>query len=142
VQVKEINPKTETKNKAADKPSDKTTEPEKEGATESHSVYDMMCTIKMAPVTEAVHGGCKKGRQRIILKGHQFNGVKAWMGNPAKHQPSVTLQATNVTLDYGHFGYLFDNLAKMSWIKVITDTGCQSTLMGIDMVHQLGYPEV
>jgi hypothetical protein len=51
----------------------------------------------------------------------------------------MTLNVTLIPSDYGHFGYKFDRPAKTSRAKVITDTGCQSTLMGMDIVHRLGY---
>jgi hypothetical protein len=41
--------------------------------------------------------------------------------------------------DYGHFGHQFDNLAKTSIIKVVIDTGCQSTLIVINAVYWFGY---
>jgi hypothetical protein len=131
--------KTKPKDKLANKMLQKTLESDKEGAAEGLSIYDQMCVAHMASVTEAICRGCNKGGKRIVIERHQFDGARGWMESPVKHQPSVSLQAMLIPLDYGHFGYQFDNLAKTSIIKVVMDTGCQSTLIVIDAVYWFGY---
>ena len=94
---------------------------------------------EVALVTKIVNSGRNKGKQHIVLEAHQFDGLKGWTEKQYRGQPTIPLQARVVPSDYAHFGYKFDNPAKSCRVAVITDTGCMSTLIGLNTVYSLGY---
>jgi hypothetical protein len=103
-------------------------------------LQEKLATIKGVPLTTAsVMSSCHKGGQSIILEDAKYNHMKGWIERQCLSQPTVSLQATLVPSDYAHFGHIFQNPLRTCKVKVVSDTGCESTLIDVDTVHQMGY---
>jgi hypothetical protein len=103
-------------------------------------LQEKLVTIRGVPlITAGVTSGRHKGGQSIILEEAQYDNIKGWIERQRLCQPTVSLQATLVPSDYTHFGHIFLNPSRTCKVKAVTNTGCESTLIGIDAVHQMGY---
>ncbi|RDH89254.1 MAG: hypothetical protein DIZ77_16200 [endosymbiont of Seepiophila jonesi] len=90
-------------------------------------------------VTSIASRGSNKCGKEVVIESQQFNRLRGWIERPVKGQPTVTLQARVVPSDYAHFGYHFSKPARTCQLRVITDTGCQSTIINTEQVHNMGY---
>jgi hypothetical protein len=103
-------------------------------------LQEKLITIRGVPlITAGVTSGHHKGGQSIILEEAQYNNIKGWIERQHPGQPTVSFQATLVPSDYAHFGQIFLNPSRTCKVKVVTNTGCESTLIGVNAVHQMGY---
>ena len=77
----------------------------------------------------------------ISIDTQQYDRMKGWINRPPSSHPTVTLDARVDASDYEHFGYKFTSPPRSSTIPTVTDTGCQSSIIGMQVVHRLGYSE-
>ena len=75
----------------------------------------------------------------ISIDTQQFDRLKGWINRPPSSHPTVNLDAHVDPSDYEHFGYKFTSPPRSSTIPAVTDTGCQSSIIGLNVVHRLGY---
>ena len=71
---------------------------------------------------------------------HIFDGSYGWMIKDSKSQPSMNLKLSINQSDYKELRLPIPN-AKSSKVKAITDTGAQSSLMGIKAFRKSGFDE-
>ena len=82
------------------------------------------------------------GQDRTIpIDSKQYDRLKGWIDKPPNKHPSVTLHARVDPSDYAHFGYKFTKPPKGCQIKAVTDTGCQSPIIGLQTVFEMGYKQ-
>ena len=77
--------------------------------------------------------------QTIPIDSKQYDHIKGWIDKAPNKHPSVSLHARVDPSDYAHFGYRFSNPPKGCQIQAVTDTGCQSPIIGLQTVFQMGY---
>ena len=73
----------------------------------------------------------------IALPHHIFDGTKGWMKKPAEPHPTITLKAFTDKNDYYHLRLTCPRM-RPTRVNVITDSGCQSSLLGLKTLHMLG----
>ena len=66
-----------------------------------------------------------------------FDGTKGWREAPAEAHPSVILKISTEKCDYDHLCLPFPPM-KPTNQRCITDSGCQSCLLGLKMFYRLG----
>ena len=77
----------------------------------------------------------------ISIDAQHYDGLKGWINKPPSSHPTITLDARVDPADYEHFGYKFNSPPRSSTVRTVTDTGCQSSICGLVIVHMLGYTE-
>ena len=72
------------------------------------------------------------------LDHHCYNKVtNKWVKKAPEAQPYITLKVSTSAKDYNHFGYKLNSKESSSHLPVMADTGCQSTLAGLQTLAQL-----
>ena len=97
---------------------------------ECNTVFHKMCNISVA-CTVISH---KSGQQAVVLD--DGNG---WITRRSPPQPTVSLTARAHTKDYEELGYRLHTKTRQITIALTADTGCQSVLVGIKIIHRLGF---
>ena len=64
-----------------------------------------------------------------------------WMNKQVAGHPTISLQARIDPSDYAHFGYQFTKQLRITTIKAVTDSGCQSTIIGLELMYAMGFSE-
>ena len=77
----------------------------------------------------------------ISIDTQQYDRLKGWINRPPSSHPMVNLNAHVDPSDYEHFGYKFTSPPRSSTIPAVTNTGCQSSIIGLNVVYRLGYTE-
>jgi len=100
------------------------------------AVFDSLCA--------AMNYDSNFGSKVLTLDHHLYNDMtETWIRQPSKPQPyvNVTVQAT--VEDYEGLGYksLFPFKPRTVLVPAMADTGCQSCLAGIKVLHKLGLTE-
>ena len=72
---------------------------------------------------------------------HIFDGSYGWMIKDSKNQPSMNLRLSINKSDYEQLNLPIPDVNKSGKVKVITDTGAQSSLMGIKAFRKCGFDE-
>ena len=80
---------------------------------------------------------CATNSITIPMPHHVFDGTMGWMKKPAEPHPTITLKAFIDKNDYDHLHLPCPSM-KPARVKVITDSGCQSSLLGLKTLHTLG----
>ena len=94
-----------------------------------------MCNISVA-CTVISH---KTGQQAVVLDLHNFDDRNGWITKRSPPQPTVSLTARAHTKDYEELGYRLHTRTRQITIAMTADTGCQSVLVGIKIIHRLGF---
>ena len=92
-----------------------------------------MCNISLA-CTVTSHETCQ---QPVVLDHHIFDERNGWITRRSSPQPTVFLTARAHTKDYEQFGYCLHTMTRQNTIAMTADTGCQSVLVGIKIIHRL-----
>lgn len=99
---------------------------EQEG-DEGNQIYDTIC----ATTTRATNP--------IKLSHHVFNDMEGWRQRRSLPQPEITITARVCKDDYAHFRAVLKSSPSGGPISAIADTGCQSCLIGLNVVYKLGF---
>lgn len=75
------------------------------------------------------------------LQHHIFDGTYGWMVKESKSQPSIDLKLSINKSDYEQLKLPVPLLEKSKKVNVITDTGAQSSLMGLKAFRKCGFDE-
>ena len=94
-----------------------------------------MCNISVA-CTVISH---KTGQQAVVLDHHIFDDRNGWITRRSPPQPTVSLTARAHTKVYEELGYRLHTRTRQITIAMTADTGCQSVLVGIKIIHKLGF---
>jgi len=70
-----------------------------------------------------------------------FDGTYGWMVAESKPQPTIKLRIHTNKSDYGHMNIPYRHV-KSSSVTAITDTGAQSSLMGMKTFKKCGFREI
>ena len=96
---------------------------DKEDKEEAGMIYDMLCASEVKP---------------IVLQHHVFTSESGWIKRNSRPQPSIKVQTRIDSYDYIHFGCKAPKSHRPRDFTAVADTGCQSPLMSIKMMHILG----
>ena len=102
---------------------------------ESITVFDKMFNISIA-CTVTSH---KTGQRAVVLDHHIFDDRNGWITRRSPPQPTVFLTTRAHTKDYEELGYRLHTITRQITIAMTADTGCQSVLVGIKIIHRLGF---
>ena len=97
----------------------------KEEKEEAGMVYDMLCSISNTA-------------KPIILQHHIFSPDGGWERRNSRPQPHMQIQVRVEDDDYIHLGHATPKYHRTSSLTAIADTGCQSSLMSLKMLHSIG----
>ena len=81
----------------------------------------------------------KTGQQAVVLDHHIFDDRNGWITRRSPPQPTVSLTARAHTKDYEELGYRLHTRTRQITTAMTADTGCQSVLVGIKIIHKLGF---
>lgn len=62
-----------------------------------------------------------------------------WQQRRSRPQPTISVGARVCNDDYIHFGKALKSTPQGGSITAVADTGCQSCLIGLNVVHRLGF---
>ena len=102
----------------------------KKDVYESNTVFHKMCN---SSVTSHKIG------QRAVAFDHIFDDRNGWITRRSPPQTTVFLTARAHTKDYEELGYRLHTRTYQITIAMMADTGCQSVLVGIKIIHRLGF---
>jgi hypothetical protein len=102
---------------------------------EAGLVYDMLCKVD---VVHTVSSKESYNTKAIILNHHIFSHQFGWERRSSRPQPCINITARVNKDDYTHFGQRPPKSHRTATLTAIADTGCQSSLLGIKLVHNLG----
>ena len=77
-------------------------------------------------------------KKTVSLKHHIFDGSYGWMVKESQKQPTVTLKISTNSVDYEHLNLSCPKI-KATKVSAITDTGAQSSLMGLKTFCKCGF---
>ena len=111
--------------------------PSKSGSNQSslnsaRAIFDVLDGINVDSTRTASKG--------ISLQHHIFDGIYGWIIRESPKQPSIKLRLSTNESDYKHFGHTRPRV-KPSTISAITDTGAQSSLMGLKVFKRCGFKQ-
>ena len=78
-----------------------------------------------------------KSHQSVPMPHHIFDGTRGWMQTPAEPHPVITLTVTTDESDYNHLRLPCPKM-RPTKCSVVADSGCQSALIGLKMLHKFG----
>ena len=86
-----------------------------------------------------------QARDRVSTKGvpldhYIFDGTYGWMMKESRQQPTVTLEIFTRQADYDHLNLTSPKIRRGT-VLAITDTGAQSSLMGLKVFLSCGFPK-
>ena len=76
--------------------------------------------------------------KKVVLTNKIFDGELGWQTAKRQHHPRVRLRATTSKDDYEALGISFPRIAA-SYVDVVTDSGAQSCLMGMQLFVKCGF---
>ena len=94
---------------------------------ESNSVFNELCAITAG-----------NSNAFIALDHHQYDKLsQSWVKKSSDPQPFINLTVSTSDEDYYKFGFKLSANPRSSNFDVMADTGCQSCLAGIRVIHRL-----
>ena len=102
---------------------------------ESNTVFHKICNISVA-CTAISH---KTGQQAVVLGHDIFDDRNSSITRRSPPQPTVSLTARAHTKDHEELGYRLHTRTRQITIAMTADIGCQSVLVGIKIIHRLGF---
>ena len=94
------------------------------------SDLDSLCTIKS---NQHASG------QPIAIGHHLYDNLsKTWVQKSSQPQPFVSVQVSASHKDYQALGFTLHASPKTTTFQAMADTGCQSCLAGVQVLHHLG----
>lgn len=97
------------------------------------AVFDALCAATYSVVNDGNNG--------ITLDHHLYNQMSdTWTKKSSQSQPFITLTVRVVQEDYKQlgFGTKLPSNPRTTSVSAMADTGCQSCLVGIKVIHKLG----
>ena len=106
------------------------------------ALFDVVCGVSTSPSNKPSNLPKVTSRKPHIqpLPHHIFDGSYGWMIKDSKSQPSMNWKLSINQSDFKELSLPIPD-AKSSKVKVITDTGAQSSLMGIKAFRNFGFDE-
>ena len=100
--------------------------------TSDNAVFDALCTVSSVPNNY-------NSNNPIMLDHHIYDQLSGtWVNRRSHPQPFIQLTAQAIPEDFQSFGFPLNTRPKPASISAMADTGCQSCLAGIKVMHQLG----
>jgi hypothetical protein len=94
------------------------------------SMFQNLCVIS------ATYGN---RRISIGLDHHLYDNLSdMWVRGRSQPQPYITLSVRVLPEDYDSLGFTLEHNSRVATISAMADTGCQSCLAGIKVIHRLG----
>ena len=98
------------------------------------AVFDSLCSVTSAAVQ--LHG---RTAESITIDHHLYDNLShTWVQRSSQPQPFVTLTIRASYEDYDKLGYRLTRSSKTISYPAMADTGCQSCLAGVKILHHLG----
>ena len=97
-----------------------------------------MCNISVA-CTVTSH---KTSQRAVVLDHHIFDDRNDWITRRSTPQSTVFLTARAHTKDYEKLGYRLCTWTRQITIAMTADTGFQSVLVGIKIIHRLSFKKL
>ena len=97
------------------------------------AIFTSLCVIAAT--------GKYKGKRTLPLDHHLYNQLSdTWMKQASKPQPFIRLTLDALHEDYNRLGFCATlySKAKPAVIPAMADTGCQSCLASLKVIHRLG----
>ena len=104
------------------------------------AVFNTLCAVD-APLPPMVPTESVSEARSIILEHHLYNDLcKAWERRASDPQPFVDIDIQILPSDINDIGITphFDSPTPMVTVPAMADTGCQSCLSGITVLHKMG----
>lgn len=80
------------------------------------------------------------GKTPVALDHHLYDNLtNTWKKQASKSQPFIKLRITSSQEDFEHLGYCIDFQPTSCMLPAMADTGCQSCLVGMKIIQQLGF---
>ena len=100
---------------------------------EEGAIFDTLCAITSSQQLK---------KKTILLDHHIYNNLTdTWMKQESKSQPHMNLMVKICEKDYADLGHEPTCAPNSAIISCMADTGCQSCLAGIKVIHRLGLSE-
>ena len=112
----------------------------KKKADATGALFDVLGAVNAvkSATTTTNSTGNKNKNMTLRLEHHIFDGTYGWMVAESKAQPTLQLKIFTRTSDYDHLNLPYPNVTSKS-VSAITDTGAQSSLMGIKTYLKCGF---
>lgn len=96
-----------------------------------NAVFNALCMVSAKPDSIP--------EKSLALDHHLYDNLSdTWIRRQSKSQPFINLNIRVTTEDYEAFGYRLSAGSHVVRIEAMADTGCQSCLAGIKVIHRLG----
>ena len=126
--------------RSSTKPEPKSDTNEASGATNAED-FPYLCSVNAngdeCVLSDEISTYCAANHMVIPMPHHIFDGTKGWMQTPVEPHPVITLTAFTDESDYNHLRLPCPSM-RPTKVTVVTDSGCQSSLLGIKSLHKLG----
>ena len=113
-------------------------------STADNAIFDTLCASKCdVTFTSSVCGKAKRQDSNkcnsITLNHHIYNNdQRRWESRPSDPQPTVVVSVAISNSAYHYFKIKPPPNSKTTTLKAIADTGCQSSLAGLNLLPKLG----
>ena len=95
------------------------------------AIFNTLCTVTAS--------GNRYGRKAIALDHHLYDMLSdTWVKKRSRPQPFMHLTVSISSEDYENLGFTLNTRTKTATLPALADTGCQSCLAGIKVIHRLG----
>ena len=124
-------PKNKVNKTQSKKPSDIAGSHRNANLNDASYVFDQLCTTSV--------GGPSNEQSVHRLQHHVFEGK--WIPRPSQPHPVIALSVTPVPQDHMEFGYPIKDPSKLKSVNMtmIADTGCQSSIIPLQSVYNIGF---
>ena len=129
------NPRKPRKSTPPEKPADETSAI-LIGAIASSSV-EVSITNSSAYIASISEDNAARKRRPIVIDHHIFHSTEGWRKTESLQHPTLRLRLTTEKSDYDHVGASFPKIAP-SHVTIVTDTGAQSCLWGLQDFYRCG----
>ena len=110
------------------------------GGSAKSEDYPYLCSVNAdagCSSPDEIASYCAANHMVIPMPHHIFDGTKGWMQTPVEPHPVITLAAFTDESDYTHLRLPCPSM-RPTKVTVVTDSGCQSSLLGLQTMHKLG----
>ena len=111
------------------------------GGSAKSEDFPYLCSVNayggQCSSSDEITSYCAANHMAVPMPHHIFDGTKGWMQTPVEPHPNITLTAFTTESDYNHLR-LPCPTTKPTKVTVVTDSGCQSSLIGLKIMYKLG----
>ena len=111
------------------------------GGSAKSEDFPYLCSVNayggQCSSSDEITSYCAANHMAVPMPHHIFDGTKGWMQTPVEPHPTITLTAFTTESDYNHLR-LPCPTTKPTKVTVVTDSGCQSSLIGLKVMYKLG----